>query len=191
MKNYGYLPAPIYDPEGVGAIIHPEYEIPPVGGIQFDLTIVQKFAETLLFVRNIRGIKGNPLVRYNGGSWTSTTSKTYTENVTATIDVRGEDDTEYTSRQESIAVDSQPTTAFYLTKHIDYGNNSVNTINNTNDPVEYMLEGFDMTWRPNMIYQAGETRYIYQNVPNGNYIAWVRFPGDLNPANWGRLPFTK
>ncbi|WP_138994001.1 hypothetical protein [Larkinella sp. C7] len=190
-ETYGYLPASIYDPEGTKAIVYPEYESPAVGGIQFDLTVIEKFNQTLLYVRNVRGIKGNVLVRFDGGSWSGTISKTVTANATVVIDVRGDDDTEFATRSESIVVASEPVTAFVLSRHIDYGNDSLNLINGNNDSVEFRLEPFDMTWRPGIIYQAGETRRIYLSVPNGNYIGWVRFPGDTNPANWGKLEITK
>lgn len=193
-QEFGFRPASIFDPEGTAAIIYPEYETPSAVTdlpIQFDLLINQKFGETQIFVQNVRNTKGSILVRFNGGSWGNTLSITSVVAANITIDVRGEDDTEFESRTVAVTISSVTVNQYDISYVIGYGVNSVSLKAHNMTSLQFRLEGFNVNWYDGSVYDINRWEKTFEPVPAGNYIGWVRPSGDTNPAHWSKIEFTK
>lgn len=195
-EQYGYRPIDIYDPEGTGAIIFPEYEPEPVAPICFDLVVEKTYGQTTVTVAEAENIKGALLVKFNTGDFSNATSKLFKAAGSVAVAVKGDDDTDQAERTVAVDILAAPATpAAAIKGYVWRGGSDAGGIVllsiNCEPQAQTRLLGFDSAWYNCNFYDPGWQERLWAGVPRGAYTIQIRLENDNNSANWINYPINK
>lgn len=197
--QYGEKPAAVYDPALLLAIVEPDPESVEqpttfTGPILFSIRTEQSVGSTTVTVSNVVNQQGNALIRWApnesfGNSW----SRSFTQNATITIDVKGEGDTQPVSQTINVTVFSPSTSTptasdIVAISYRLFNENTYIRVNlNSLKGLECRLDGFTSTWQTCIFYGTDYQEATFLAVPRGTYTAMVRVAGDTDSSRWRSL----